>query len=92
MRGFWADEKADCGAWNTKKWFWRKVFEYYNQKEKAYVSQASNIISLTDAGKKEINTWSFYNKNIPISVIPCCADQNHFKITNILKKKDARKI
>jgi len=24
-------------------------------------------------------------------VIPCCADQNHFKITNILKKKEARK-
>ena len=21
MRGFWADEKADGGAWNTKKWF-----------------------------------------------------------------------
>ena len=24
-------------------------------------------------------------------MIPCCADQNHFKITSILKKKDARK-
>ena len=90
MRGFWADEKADGGAWNTKKWFWKKVFEYYKKKEKAFVSKASHIISLTEAGKKEITTWPFYNKRIPISVIPCCADQNHFKITNLLKKKEAR--
>ena len=61
------------------------------KKEKAFVSQASHIISLTDAGKTEITKWPFYNTNIPISVIPCCADQNHFKITNILKKKEARK-
>lgn len=33
MRGFWADEKADGGAWNTKKWFWRKVFEYYKKRK-----------------------------------------------------------
>ena len=46
---------------------------------------------MTDAGKTEITTWPFYSKNIPISVIPCCADQNHFKITNILKRKEARK-
>lgn len=91
MRGFWADEKADGGAWNTKKWFWKKVFEYYKKKEKAFVSQASHIISLTEAGKTEITKWPFYNTSIPITVIPCCADQNHFKITSILKKKEARK-
>ena len=91
MRGFWADEKADGGAWDKKKWFWRKVFEFYKKKENAFVSQASHVISLTDAGKTEITKWPFYNTNIPISVIPCCADQNHFKITNILKKKEARK-
>ena len=61
------------------------------KKEKAFVSQASHIISLTDAGKTEITKWPFYNTNIPISVIPCCEDQNRFKITNILKKKEARK-
>lgn len=91
MRGFWADEKADGGSWNTKKWFWRKVFEYYKKKEKAFVSQASHIISLTHSGKSEITKWPFYKSSIPISVIPCCADQNHFKITSILKKRESRK-
>ena len=92
MRGFWADEKADGGAWNTKKWFWKKVYNFYKQKEKAYVSQATHIISLTDAGKKEINTWTFYNKNIPISVIPCCADTNHFAQVSTQKKQQAKNL
>ena len=78
MRGFWADEKADGGAWDKKKWFWRRVYKYYKEKEKAFVRKASHIISLTDAGKTEITTWSFYNSSIPICVIPCCADINHF--------------
>lgn len=90
MRGFWADEKADGGAWNTKKWFWKKVYNFYKQKEKAFVNQATHIISLTDAGKNEINTWSFYNKNIPISVIPCCADTNHFAQVSNQKKQQAK--
>ena len=68
-----------------EKWFWKKVFNFYKQKEKAYVSHATHIISLTDAGKKEFNTWPFYNKNIPISVIPCCADTNHFEQVSIQK-------
>ena len=33
------------------------------KKEKAFVSQVSHIISLTDAGKTEITTWPFYNTN-----------------------------
>ena len=90
MRGFWADEKADGGAWNTKNWFWKEVFDYYKKKEKAFVSKASHIISLTDAGKKEITTWPFYNSSIPISVIPCCADTNHFAQVSTQKKQQAK--
>ena len=90
MRGFWADEKADGGAWNTKKWFWKEVFDYYKKKEKAFVSKASHIISLTYAGKTEIATWPFYNSSIPISVIPCCADTNHFAQVSTQKKQQAK--
>ena len=90
MRGFWADEKADGGAWNTKKWFWKEVFDYYKKKEKAFVSKASHIISLTYAGKTEIATWPFYNSSIPISVIPCCADTNHFAQVSSQKKHQAK--
>ena len=92
MRGFWADEKADGGAWDKKKWFWRRVYRYYKEKEKAFISKASHIISLTEAGKDEILKWSFYDKAIPLSVIPCCADTDHFQQTSIQKRVKAQQL
>lgn len=92
MRGFWADEKADGGSWNRDNWFWNKVYLFYKKKEKEFVKQAAHIVSLTYAAKKEIEKWDFYNKNIPISVIPCCADSEHFTLNNHNKQKKAREI
>jgi len=90
MRGFWADEKADGKSWDREKWFWNNVYKYYKRKEAAFIKESDYIISLTFAGKSEILSWQFYNAKVPISVIPCCADQEHFKLTNALKKKTAR--
>jgi glycosyltransferase involved in cell wall biosynthesis len=89
MRGFWPDEKADGNHWNQKKWFWRKVYNFYKRKEKEFIQQADHIISLTRAGKTEIEAWSFYNY-VPIAVIPCCADENYFLLTSKEKKENAR--
>jgi glycosyltransferase involved in cell wall biosynthesis len=90
MRGFWADEKADGGAWNKKKWFWKQVYDFYKKKEIDFIKESDHIISLTEEGKKEIQTWLFYNKNTKISVIPCCADNNLFIIPNMELKNDLR--
>ena len=90
MRGLWADEKADGKSWNREKWFWNRVYKYYKRKEADFIKEADHIISLTFAGKNEIISWNFYDNKVPISVIPCCADQDHFRVTNILKKKEAR--
>jgi glycosyltransferase involved in cell wall biosynthesis len=90
MRGFWADEKKDGGQWPQSSFLYRKIYEHYKKKEKSFVQLADHIISLTYAGKKEIETWSFYNTNIPITVIPCCADMNHFTLTDNDQKKKYR--
>ena len=92
MRGFWADEKADGGGWDRKKWFWNKVYNFYKKKEKEFIVNADHIISLTEAGKKEIENWSFYESRIPITVIPCCADSENFALTSAEKKSKARAI
>ena len=89
MRGFWPDEKAEGGHWDRTKLFWRMVYNYYKKKEKDFIRTADHIISLTRAGKKEIQTWDFYT-NVPITVVPCCADTNNFLITTAEKKKSAR--
>src|SRR5205085_10975051 len=66
MRGFWADEKKDGGSWDQKSLLFRRVYRYYKKKEAQFVSQADHIISLTQAGKKEMLTWPAYNAQVPI--------------------------
>jgi len=89
MRGFWADEKKD-GTWNVKNPLFNLVYKYYKTKEAEYLGHADYIISLTEAGKKEMSTWASFQENVPVSVIPCCADMQHFSLTNNEQKKKAR--
>lgn len=89
MRGFWPDEKADGGHWDQSKSIWRKVYQFYKRKEKEFIQKADHIISLTEAGKKEITKWNFYT-GVPITVIPCCADVDKFELTSQALKAAAR--
>jgi glycosyltransferase involved in cell wall biosynthesis len=84
MRGFWADEKAESGHWDQRKWFYKKLYHRYKALEKDFVSQSDHIISLTWAGKKELARLydDLLAKGQQIgekcTVIPCCADLAHF--------------
>ena len=89
MRGFWADEKKD-GSWNVANPVFKQVYRYYKNKEAQYLQQADYIISLTHAGKKEMMTWPAYKKQVPLSVIPCCTDMEHFSLTDDQQKWQAR--
>ena len=90
MRGFWADEKKDGGSWDIEKWYWRKIYLFYKKKEQQFIENADHIISLTRKGKNEIQSWYFYNNKVPLTVIPCCADGEHFALTSNEKKSKAR--
>src|SRR6185503_898214 len=92
MRGFWADEKKDGGSWNQNSFLFRQVYKYYKKKEAQFIREADHIISLTEAGKKEMMNWSSYSSEIPISVIPCCADMNHFSLTTSEDKLKGRQV
>lgn len=78
MRGFWVDERVDGGSWNLKNPLFRFAYKSYKRKEAAYMASADAIISLTEAGKKEIESWPVY-QHTPIQVIPCSADFDLFK-------------
>lgn len=78
MRGLWANEKVDAGAWRLNNPVYRAVFNYYKNKERQFFLQADYSVSLTEAGKKEILSWPYMvDKNIPIKLIPCATDGNH---------------
>lgn len=84
MRGFWADERIDGGLWDVKKTIFKKIYNYFKKKELEFLTHADHTISLTENAKKEIHSWDEVKNNpVPIEVIPCCADLEHFSTENI---------
>jgi glycosyltransferase involved in cell wall biosynthesis len=89
MRGFWVDERVDSGHWNIHNPLYRFFYKLYKKKEKRYFLKSTHIISLTQKGKEELIRAYNVAAN-KISVIPCCADLEHFdyrKINNDDKQK-----
>jgi glycosyltransferase involved in cell wall biosynthesis len=82
MRGFYADERLDGGLWPQSNPLYRIVYKYFKTKEKDFLSNADYVVSLTSNGKNIIkNDFGF--RYLPIEVIPCCADVNHFNYNNV---------
>ncbi len=77
MRGFWVDERVDSGLWNLKSPLFGFLYKRYKKKEKRYLEQSTHIISLTQRGKEELEK-KYHVPADRISVIPCCADLDHF--------------
>ncbi len=94
MRGFWVDERVDSGLWDLKNPLYRFFYKRYKKKEQNYFSGSAHIISLTQKGKAElINTYHLPSGKI--SVIPCCADLEHFdyrKISTEQKEEIKKKL
>jgi glycosyltransferase involved in cell wall biosynthesis len=92
MRGFWPDEKKDGGSWDQRNWFFRLLYRRYKKKETRFVQNADSIISLTEAGRKEMTHWQGYTPSVPVVVIPCCSDMDHFTLTSASDKQAGRKL
>jgi len=83
MRGFWADERIEGGIWKKSNPIANIAYRFFKRKENDLLQQADAIISLTQKAKDIILNWPLGIKAEKISVIPCCADLNHFSNTNI---------
>ena len=87
MRGFWADERLDGNIWNIKNPFYNFIYKYFKKKENLFLSNADYTISLTEKAKNIIQQWNTIpNQPIPIQVIPCCTDTDHFSRAKINPK------
>ena len=83
MRGFWADERIEGGIWKKNNIIGSLLYYYFKKKEKELLINADHIISLTNKAKETILHWELFNDSSKISVIPCCADLQHFSKENI---------
>ena len=82
MRGFYADERVDGKIWDLNSFIYRIIYKYFKVKEKEFMRFSNHIISLTNSGKKEIESWNLPSQ-APITIIPCCTDANLFQRKNI---------
>ena len=87
MRGFWADERIEGGIWSKSNPIASYVYSFFKKKEKEMLIQSDAIISLTHKAKSIILGWNLGVAESKITVIPCCADLNHFSKSNIDQQK-----
>lgn len=79
MRGFYADERVDGGLWNLKNPLFNIIYQFFKKKERRWIAGADAVISLTHKGKEIVDTYQLRTASqLPIQVIPCCVDMNHF--------------
>ncbi len=77
MRGFWADERIDGGIWRKSNPLFNQIYLYFKRKEKQFLLQADQVISLTRNARDVIHSWG-WSARVPITVIPCCVDTELF--------------
>jgi glycosyltransferase involved in cell wall biosynthesis len=80
MRGLWADERLDGGLWTLRNPLHKFIYNYFKGQEKLFLKYSDATVSLTEAGKKEMESWEVCKINkTNIYVIPCSADFNLFR-------------
>ena len=91
MRGFWADEKVDAGAWPQRKRVYRAVYDYFKRKEREFLAGADGIVSLTHAGMRELERWdAARGATDNRRVIPCSVDFRLFDLPTPEQRAAAR--
>ena len=83
MRGFWADERVEGGIWKKTNPISSYLYSYFKKKEKEMLLNADAIVTLTHKAKSVVLDWNYKIEASKITVIPCCADLNHFSNKNI---------
>jgi glycosyltransferase involved in cell wall biosynthesis len=91
FRGLWADERVDKGGWDLRFLFDRLQYRLFKRIERNLLSSADQIVVLTRAVVAEVLRLGA-TSNSKITVIPCCADFNHFCLVDDFFRIQARRL
>jgi glycosyltransferase involved in cell wall biosynthesis len=91
MRGFWVDQRLEGGRWPQSNILYRRLYKTWKRREADMVRTADTVVVLTEAAKREIETWQAY-RGARISVIPCAVDFNTFKLRTGETRTQARQM
>ncbi len=77
MRGLWVDDRVEGSLWPQDKWVYRQLYRYYKRAERRMLESSDAVVVLTDRVVPEIQSLAPKMK-AELTVIPCCADFDHF--------------
>lgn len=89
FRGLWVDERVDKGGWNLNRFWDAFCYRHFKKKEKKLVKESDHLVVLTQSVIPELKKLGLEHLE-KVSVIPCCADFDHFQIQTSADKKNQR--
>jgi glycosyltransferase involved in cell wall biosynthesis len=81
MRGFWPEEKVEAGSWPLSNPVFRAVFHHMKRIERRLLRAADHVVTLTEASLPLLRARPELG-GTPVTVIPCCADFDHFPLVS----------
>lgn len=90
FRGLWVDERVDKGGWDLARRSHRWQYRHFKRTERKLLANADQVVVLTHAVVTEVCRLG----DIPaskITVIPCCADFDHFPLASTRSRAEARR-
>ena len=88
-RGLWVDERVDKGGWNMQSHLHRLQYRHFKRVERKLFTEADQVVVLTHKVVDEVVTLGAAPAS-KVTVIPCCADFNHFPLSTAARKVQAR--
>jgi glycosyltransferase involved in cell wall biosynthesis len=93
MRGFWADERREGGAWKDSNPLLAAVYRYFKRREREFWAEADHIVSLTHEAAAVLESERLRGARVaPVTVIPCCVDFGVFPAIDSGRRAHARRL
>jgi glycosyltransferase involved in cell wall biosynthesis len=91
MRGFWADERREAGAWKDSDPLFGPVYRYMKHREREFWAEADHVVSLTYEAEAVLESERSRGSYVaPVTVIPCCVDFGVFPPIDPARNRYAR--
>lgn len=88
-RGLWVDERVDKGGWDMSRHLHRMQYQYFKWVERKLFGGADQVVVLTEKVVKEVIKLGALPA-CKVTVIPCCADFQHFPLSTAMRKAQAK--
>ncbi len=91
FRGLWVDERVDKGGWNLDCANHRLQYRHFKRIEQKLLRRVDHLVVLTGAVAPEIRRLGA-SPSLGVTVIPCCADFDHFPLVTSHRRAHAREV